>query len=593
LRDIIASSLKYAAITVAACHMAVWGLPTPTALATDKSGTVPNAIIANIPTPLSKADAALYRQIFAVQEKGNWRRANRLIKKLSNRLLLGHVQAQRYLHRTHYRSRYTELAAWLKDYADHPDARRIYKLALRRKPRGYRAPRRPVLPKRAIYSESGNGGIERSDRRGLRYDRSARRLHSQVRRLVRRQRLTSAEKLIKQRRFQRLGQAHVDIAKMRIGSGWFYLGEDRKAFNTASRAAHRSGQYYPLGHWYAGLASYRSGRYVNAADHFQAMAATGGLSRWSQSAAAFWAARANLVARRPDRVSRWLRLAASHPRTFYGLLARRMLGIDSTLKWTAPQTQQQAIATALKSLRAQRALALLQVNNHHRAERELRYLSLSGDSNTRIALLNIADQLGLPSLALKTAIALMRRNQTRIDRGLYPVPRWEPSDGFKIDRALVYAVMRQESAFNTRAKSHAGARGLMQLMPGTAGYMARKRYRGRARNKLYEPGLNLHLGQKYLGYLLQHEKVNGNILMMAAAYNGGPGNLSKWQRRVQRRSSDTLMFIESMPARETRDYVERVLANFWIYRDRFGQQAPTLDAIAAGDPPVYKSVDTP
>jgi soluble lytic murein transglycosylase len=588
LRNFISGLMKFTTIVVAVCILGATA-----AQAADKPPASSNPNIASIPQPLSKADAALYRQIFAAQVKGSWRRANRLIKKLSNRLLLGHVQAQRYLHRTHYRSRYKELAAWLKDYADHPDAPRIYKLALSRKPRRYRAPRRPVLPKRTIYSESGNGGIVRSGRRGLRYSRSARRLHSQVRRLVRRKRLSSAEKLIKQPRFRRLGQAHVDIAKMRIGSRWFYLGEDRKAFNTASKAAHRSGKYYPLGHWYAGLASYRSGRYVNAADHFQAMAATGGQSRWSQSAAAFWAARANLVARRPDRVSRWLRLAASHPRTFYGLLARRMLGIDSSLKWTAPKAQQQTITNALKSPRAQRALALLQAGNHPRAERELRYLGLSGGSGTRIVLLNIADQFGLPSLALKTAIALMRQNQTRIDRGLYPVPHWEPSDGFKIDRALVYAVMRQESAFNTRAKSHAGARGLMQLMPGTAGYMARKRFRGRARNKLYEPGLNLRLGQKYLRYLLRHDKVKGNILMMAAAYNGGPGNLSKWQRRILKRSSDTLMFIESMPARETRDYVERVLANFWIYRDRFGQQAPTLDAIAAGEPPVYKSVDTP
>ena len=588
MRNVIADLTKSVPLAVA-----IFALSGAVALAAEKTPPFPNAIIASIPTPLSKSDAKLYRQIFAVQRKGDWRRANRLIKKLSNNLLLGHVQAQRYLHPTRYRSRYTELAAWLKDYADHPDARRIYKLALRRKPRRYRAPRRPVLPRRAIYSESGSGGIVRSGRRGLRHSRSARRLHSQVRRLVRRKRLTSAENLIKQRRFRRLGQAHVDIAKMRIGSGWFYLGEDRKAFNTASKAAHRSGKYYPLGHWYAGLASYRSGRYVNAADHFQAMAATGGMSRWSQSAAAFWAARANLVARRPDRVSRWLRLAASHPRTFYGVLARRMLGIASPLEWTAPKAQQQTVTNALQSKRAQRALALLQAGNHPRAERELRYLSLSGSADTRIALLNIADQLGLPSLALKTAIALMRNNQTRIDRGLYPVPRWAPSDGFKIDRALVYAVMRQESAFNLRAKSYAWARGLMQLMPGTAGYMARKRYRGRARNKLYEPGLNLRLGQKYLSYLLKHETVNGNILMMAAAYNGGPGNLSKWQRRVLKRTSDTLMFIESMPARETRDYVERVLANFWIYRDRFGQKAPTLDAIAAGEPPVYKSVDTP
>ena len=543
------------------------------------------------PKPLNIVDTKLYSRIFALQKKGRWQKANRLIRKLSNNLLIGHTQAQRYLHPTHYRSRYKELASWLKNYADHPDSKRIYKLALRRKPLKSRAPLSPNLPKNIIFSESGNGGIERTSRRGLRYNRIAHVLHSKVRRLVRRQRLTIAEKVLKQKRFKRLNIAHIDINKMRISSGWFYLGKDHRVLKLGARASNRSGQYYPLGHWYAGLAAYRSGLYINAADHFQAMAAIGGQSRWSQSAAAFWAARSNLVARRPERVTRWLGLAASHPRTFYGIIARRILGLSSPLKWKTPKTKEKGMAAIAKNPRALRAIALIQVGQFNRAERELVYLGLRNDADTRVALLHMADHFGLPSLALKTAIALMRQNQIRLERGLYPVPRWVPGDGFKIDRALVYAVMRQESAFNTRAKSHAGARGLMQLMPSTAGYMAQKRFRGWRRNKLYDPSLNLRLGQKYLGYLLQHETVKGNVLFMAAAYNGGPGNLAKWQRRIFKRTEDPLMFIESMPSRETRDFVERVLSNFWIYRDRFGQNSPTLDAIAQGQIPVYTSID--
>ena len=543
------------------------------------------------PKPLNTVDTKLYSKIFALQKKGRWQKANRLIRKLSNNLLLGHTQAQRYLHPTHYRSRYRELASWLKVYADHPDSKRIYKLALRRKPLKSRAPSSPNLPKNIIFSESGNGGIERTSRRGLRYNRTAHILHSTVRRLVQRQRLTIAEKFLKQKRFKRLNIAHIDINKMRISSGWFYLGKDHRAHKLGANASNRSGQYYPLGHWYAGLAAYRSGRYINAADHFQSMAAIGGQSRWSQSAAAFWAARSNLVARRPERVTRWLGLAASHPRTFYGVIARRILGLSSPLKWNIPKTKEKGMAAIANNPRAMRAIALIQVGQFNRAERELGYLGLKNDADTRIALLHMADYFGLPSLALKTAIALMRQNQIRLERGLYPVPRWVPGDGFKIDRALVYAVMRQESAFNTRAKSHAGARGLMQLMPGTAGYMAQKKFRGWRRNQLYDPSLNLRLGQKYLGYLLQHETVKGNVLFMAAAYNGGPGNLAKWQRRIFKRTQDPLMFIESMPSRETRDFVERVLSNFWIYRDRFGQNSPTLDAIAQGQIPVYMSID--
>ena len=95
-------------------------------------------IEAQLPDILSEADRTRYRKIFAIQERGDWRGADRLIKKLDKKLLLGHVMAQRYLHPTKYRSRYVELSRWMKSYADHPDAKRIYKLALSRKPRNYR-----------------------------------------------------------------------------------------------------------------------------------------------------------------------------------------------------------------------------------------------------------------------------------------------------------------------------------------------------------------------------------------------------------------------------------------------------------------------
>ena len=161
-----------------------------------------------------------------------------------------------------------------------------------------------------------------------------------------------------------------------------------------------------------------------------------------------------------------------------------------------------------------------------------------------------------------------------------------------MDRALIYAFMRQESRFSQRAKSHAGARGLMQLMPGTAGFMTGKRFRGARRNELYDPELNISIAQRYIRYLIRNDVVKGSVLMLAAAYNGGPGNLNKWRRRAARRkATDPLIFIETIPARETRNYVERVLANLWIYRSRLGQDTPTLDRLAAGQVPIYKSLD--
>src|SRR5690606_866962 len=89
--------------------------------------------------------------------------------------------------------------------------------------------------------------------------------------------------------------------------------------------------------------------------------------------------------------------------------------------------------------------------------------------------------------------------------------------------------------------------------------------------------------------LLAESHIQGDLLLLAAAWNGGPGNLNKWRKRTEY-TDDPLYFIETIPARETRQFVERVLANLWIYRDRLGQEKPSLDALAAGEWPVYKAL---
>ena len=102
------------------------------------------AIKVPLPTPLSSTDSTRYRQIFGLQEDGNWREAAALIEKLDNRILLGHVQAQKYLHPTKYRSRFPELFKWTQIYNDHPQARRIYRLASKRQLKGWKTPVKPT-----------------------------------------------------------------------------------------------------------------------------------------------------------------------------------------------------------------------------------------------------------------------------------------------------------------------------------------------------------------------------------------------------------------------------------------------------------------
>jgi len=242
-------------------------------------------------------------------------------------------------------------------------------------------------------------------------------------------------------------------------------------------------------------------------------------------------------------------------------------------------------------------MALLQVGEHQRAESELKNLNGGATPAMTEALLALADHARMPGLAFRLGHRMAPIEQPGpslgiVDGARYPIPPWRPKGGFTVDRALIYALVRQESAFNPNAKSRDGARGLMQLMPSTASFIARDRgYRRSKRRELYDPATNLDLGQRYISHLLEGQVVGGDLFRLTTAYNGGPGNLNKWQRKMDYRD-DPLMFIESLPSRETRLFIERVLANLWIYRARLGQPAPSLDGIASGDWPLYVALDS-
>jgi soluble lytic murein transglycosylase-like protein len=180
-------------------------------------------------------------------------------------------------------------------------------------------------------------------------------------------------------------------------------------------------------------------------------------------------------------------------------------------------------------------------------------------------------------------VAAEQRTNIRADADLYPLIHWKPKGGFVIDRALVFALARQESGFDAKARSGAGAAGLMQIMPATARALG-----GRVKD-LHDPATNLALGQEYLRRLLADPSINGDLILMSVAYNAGPGILMKWRSAYS--NGDPLLFLESLPNRETRNFVERVMANYWIYQDRMGQETPSLDQVAAGGWPVYQAQD--
>ena len=551
-----------------------------------------------LPEILSSADAGLYREIFALQERGKWRAADKRMARLDDKRLMGHVLAQRYLHPTAYRSKYKELRDWMARYADHPDAKRIYKLALQRRPKNYKRPRPPALrkaggaPPRITKAEPYRSTM-RLNRDGR---RKAARLKRQVRRNVLRTRLSVSEKLLASKQAKRLlDTVERDEGYAEVAAGWYYYGRNDKAYDLAHAVADRSGMEVPIAHWIAGLAAWRLGRIEDATNHFKRLARSDRVSDWNAASGAYWAARGNLRLRRPARMSAWLALAARYPHTFYGLLARRALGMRARFEFRSSPLTLDQIARLAAVPASARALALLQVGQNRRAERELRGVNHWADAELTGALLGLAERARMAGLAYRLGNRLAAvehpMSSGALDMALYPIPPWRPEHGFIVDRALVYALIRQESGFNPQAKSPDGARGLMQLMPRTASFMARdRRFRRSKRRKLFDPAINLELGQRYIAHLLDHEYVQGNLFRLAAAYNGGPGNLNKWQRNMEY-GDDPLLFIESLPSHETRLFVERVLTNLWIYRMRLGQPTPSLDGIAAGLWPLYESLD--
>ncbi|WP_321393137.1 lytic transglycosylase domain-containing protein [Emcibacter sp.] len=557
---------------------------------------------------LSDADVSLYQEIFELQRDGKWSSADRLIKKLNNNILMGHVLYERFMHPTAYTSQYRELSAWMLKYPDHPGAKRIYDLAVKKNGGRNSRLHKPVpllaasfpadKPVKAVLVQQTSAPVpegldptapQPNAKRSKAERVEIANLKKRIRRYLRRQNAERAEKrlwafeplnLLTQEEFHDL---LTDIAQ-----SYYFKNQDEKAYALALIASDNLREKASQSDWVAGLAAWRLGDCLRAADHFEKVAFSPVAGDWMSSAGAYWGARANTVCRQPERVRPLLAHAASFNRTFYGLIAEYQLGQTPALNWDQPEFSGELFQSISSLGNVKRAIALAQVKKTMAADMELSdaWRRTSGDKHA--ALLGLASTLGLAGTQLKIGKIEEQKRLAALDSTLYPLPDMEPEGGFVLDRALLFAIVRQESEFNSWARSSVGARGIMQVMPRTASYIARDRsLRSSSRIKLDDPRYNMALGQKYLVDMLAPEFANGNLFKLLTAYNAGPGNLRKWLRKTNFQD-DPLLFIESIPARETRHYIERVLSNYWIYRMRFGQDVTSLKDIASGDWPLYQ-----
>jgi len=538
---------------------------------------------------LSDAEAAKYKKIFSLQAAGRIEAADRVFEDLKDYRLRGHVLYQRYMHPTAYRASFKDLDNWMTLYADHPGAERIYKLALARMPDdAFGAVRQPDAPRvRSLgYGRTGRSAeVYRSDKaRSQSEAATVRSFKQSVINLISKSRYSQAiSKLENSDDAALLDDVELDLLRSRMAAAMLYDGKTQRAYDIAHKAAGRSGLHVPLAGWVAGISAWMEGDYKNAAQYFEITARSSYSSDWTASAGAFWAARAYKNARKHRDHKIWLARAADNQRTFYGLIATRALGEDFTFNWDVPEFDDLGYKRLRSYKAGARAMDLVKAGQLHLAEAELMQLDVK-DNALRDTLLAYANTAGLPALAMRLGNSMSSDDGGLYDAALYPTGGWQPKEGFKIDPALIHAIMRQESKFDTTAKSSKGARGLMQIMPRTASYVAGSK--GMGKHQLLDPETNLELGQRYLGNLLDAKYVDYDIVRLLIAYNAGPGNLSRWARRWPD-VEDPLLFVELIGASETRAYVERVLANYWIYRLREELETPTLDALADDKPALY------
>ncbi len=342
--------------------------------------------------------------------------------------------------------------------------------------------------------------------------------------------------------------------------------------------------------FYRGIALWKDQNYSAARNSFAQAAEGKKLTGWQRSAAYYWAYRTSDKLGADKDAYAYLTHAGQFPATFYGQLANQQLGHRDGLIAAAP-----FVPTEIRnSAPVMRARALASVNQRGLAEDELRVLVMRLPKSYRPAVLSVAGEIGLANLQVRLA-SLDNLSAEEKLYGNYPVPPWFVSTQAKVDPTLLMSIARQESVFQRDAKSHMGATGMMQMLPSTARYVEKSMSKESIAlasvdtnlplsQQLSDPSVNLHLGAEYIAHLNKQSMVKGDAIRLVAAYNAGPGSVQSWQA-ASRNISDPLLYIESIPYAETRNYVMQVMAHQWVYQTLAGETPYGLIALTRGQWP--------
>lgn len=342
--------------------------------------------------------------------------------------------------------------------------------------------------------------------------------------------------------------------------------------------------------WYSGLARWREGNYASAGAIFTKVSANDNLPDWQLSAAHYWSYRANTKLGKLNQARDALKQAAEYNTTFYGLLANQQLGAAKIIA-EAPE-----VSPSLRhDPRAIRAAMLNQLGRNDEAENELRALYSATSKGNRPGIITLASEMNMPNLQIRLSRMQGLSKSESLFAG-YPAPQYMVELDPVMDSALLLAVARNESGFREVAHNRSsGALGMMQMLPSTA--RAVERHVGEEllqyasadssaplSKRLSNPALSARYGAEYLKLLTQQPAIRSNLIHTLIGYNAGPGTAANWKRNYSN-ITDPLLYIESIPYAETRNYVMHVSAQYWIYQLMMDEKPASLKALAKGQWP--------
>ena len=319
--------------------------------------------------------------------------------------------------------------------------------------------------------------------------------------------------------------------------------------------------------WLAGQAAMqRLGRPADAVPMF-ARYAGGSRTPQTQSKGLYWAGRAAEAAGQRDTADGYYRRAAGFSDLFYGQLAAERLRqpLRSPPAFTAGNADP-AARTAFFNRGVVRAAQTL--GTLGRLEDQTLFLrQIANDARTdadHVFAVELSRAIGRPDLGVMVGRSALQNGLTHYTAAGYPtVPVPAAQDSYW---TIIHAIARQESQFDRRAVSRAGARGLMQLMPGTARETSGRLGLGYTPASLNDPSYNIQLGSTYFQSMLSY--YGGSYPLAVAAYNAGPGNVNRWiaaNGDPRTPGVDMIDWIEAIPIFETKNYVQRVLENAVVY----------------------------